>query len=90
MSTDAKNDLKLDDLKRLRDELRVQAHLGGLEAKDAWAEVEPHFDTLMNEAARAGKATAKAMGGALQELKHFVAAVQQERRIQHDKREGRG
>jgi hypothetical protein len=44
----------------------------------------------MNEAARAGKATAKAMGGALQELKHFVAAVQQERRIQHDKREGRG
>ncbi|MCB9654876.1 MAG: hypothetical protein H6729_12175 [Deltaproteobacteria bacterium] len=37
-----KEELKkeIEDLKRLRDELRVQAHLGKAEAKDAWSRLE--------------------------------------------------
>ncbi|MBK8014398.1 MAG: hypothetical protein IPK13_24000 [Deltaproteobacteria bacterium] len=37
-----KDELKkeIEDLKRLRDQLRVQAHLGKAEAKDAWSRIE--------------------------------------------------
>ena len=38
---------QLEKLKEVRDELRVQAHLGGIEAKEAWRRIEPHFDALM-------------------------------------------
>ena len=31
----------LDELGRLRDEIRVQVHLGGMDAKKAWDELEP-------------------------------------------------
>jgi hypothetical protein len=31
----------LDELGRLRDEIRVQIHLGGMDAKKAWDELEP-------------------------------------------------
>lgn len=33
----------LDDLKTIRDEIRVKVHLGGLEAKAWWEEIEPQF-----------------------------------------------
>jgi hypothetical protein len=39
----------LDDLKRLRDEVRVQAHLLKLEAKDRWTKLEEEWDRLNNE-----------------------------------------
>lgn len=31
----------MQDLRQMADEIRVQLHLGGMEAKDAWAEFEP-------------------------------------------------
>ena len=76
-------------LKTLRDELRVQAHLGGMEAKDAWNKIEPAFDSLVQEATSVGYITVHAMTGVFKELKHFVSAVQHEERIQHDKRQAR-
>jgi hypothetical protein len=32
------------ELKRLRDEIRVQVHLGGLELKKTWQELEPSME----------------------------------------------
>lgn len=46
MSTEsAKQDLKelRDVLKTLRDEIRVQAHLGSMELKEQWAKLEPRM-----------------------------------------------
>lgn len=31
----------MQDLRQMADEIRVQLHLGGMEAKDAWAKLEP-------------------------------------------------
>jgi hypothetical protein len=33
-----------DQLKTLRDEIRVRLHLGGMEAKERWAKIEGGFD----------------------------------------------
>jgi len=54
----AKTDLKaeLDKstklLKTLRDEVRVQLHLGGLEVKDEWRRLEPRLESVLSEAAK--------------------------------------
>jgi hypothetical protein len=38
-------------LRALRDEVRVQIHLGGLDVKDAWRELEPRLETALGRAA---------------------------------------
>ncbi len=40
---------RLDDLKTLRDEVRVKVHLAGMDAKDLLAEMEPQIDRLEHE-----------------------------------------
>ena len=49
--TDAKEsfDELVDNLKQLRDELRVQIHLGSKEAQDEYHELERKWDELMKE-----------------------------------------
>jgi ElaB/YqjD/DUF883 family membrane-anchored ribosome-binding protein len=34
-------------LRKLRDEVRVQLHLGGLEAKDEWHRLEPRLEAVL-------------------------------------------
>ena len=34
----------LDELTELKDEIRVKLHLGGMDAKDAWAALEPELE----------------------------------------------
>jgi ElaB/YqjD/DUF883 family membrane-anchored ribosome-binding protein len=36
----------LDELRRIRDEIRVRLRLGEMDARDWWASVEPKFDEL--------------------------------------------
>lgn len=36
----------VEDIKKLRDEIRVKVHLGGLEAKEWWQELEPQLAAL--------------------------------------------
>ena len=59
-NTDALRE-QLDAFKTLRDELRVQAHLGGLDAKEAWSRIEPQFDVLVRDAQKAGHVTVGAL-----------------------------
>lgn len=47
---------ELDDLRRMRDELRVQAHLGKREMRTRWEALERTFDTLESSAKRASRA----------------------------------
>lgn len=84
MSTDkdVKSDVKqrwqeeLAELRRLRDELRVQAHLGALDAKETWEtleakwpSIEARLHELEHESQVAFEHVGKAMSGLLAELR---------------------
>jgi hypothetical protein len=38
-------------LRKLRDEVRVQLHLGGLDVKDEWLKLEPRLEAALERAA---------------------------------------
>jgi hypothetical protein len=46
----------LEELARLRDEIRVKVHLAGLDAKSAWGELEPRLSELERDARDQGDA----------------------------------
>jgi CBS domain-containing protein len=48
-------DRELDDLRRVRDELRVKAHLGKAEVRDRWEALERSYATLEGRAKHAGR-----------------------------------
>ena len=50
----------LEELERLRDEIRMRMHLGGMEAKSAWAELEPKVDDLRRRVASEGESAKQA------------------------------
>lgn len=57
-----REDLKeeLDELKQLRDEVRVKLHLAGRDLKDSWRELEPRIDKLEQRAKDEGEHVARA------------------------------
>ncbi len=69
---------ELDELRRMRDELRVQAHLGKREMRARWEALEHTFDTLESKA----KHTARAAEEPLQRIEKDL------RKLAKDLREG--
>lgn len=59
---DSRLHLDLDDLKRVRDELRVKANLGKLEAEDAWHELEARWEDLEAKMGQIGRESGEAVG----------------------------
>lgn len=59
------------DLARLRDEAKVQAHLGGMEARQEWDELEAKWNHFVAEAGlhKSAESLAKAVGNLGQELR---------------------
>ncbi len=54
----------VEDLKQLRDELRLQMHLGSMEIQDEWEELEKKWTEFTHKAEL--EATAKGVGSALE------------------------
>jgi hypothetical protein len=52
---------EFEELRKLRDELRVKAHLGRLEAEEAWGEVEARWQDLEAKARQIGRESAEGM-----------------------------
>ena len=52
---------ELDELRRMRDELRVQAHLGRAEVRERWEALERSIDELEDKAKRATRAAEPAL-----------------------------
>jgi hypothetical protein len=48
----AQVDEVLGDLRRMADEIRLKVHLGSMDAKDEWKEIEPKLHELEQEADR--------------------------------------
>ena len=54
----------LQSLRTLRDEIRIDLHLAGMEAKDKWRALEPHFE----EAERFAREVSETSRTALEEI----------------------
>ncbi len=66
----------IDRLQSVRDELRVQAHLAGMDAKDRWKSLEPRIQEVTDHLAREGSEGArKAFQEIMDELKTFRASL---------------
>ena len=65
-------DESLSKLRTLRDEIRVQAHLFGMELKQAWAALEPRVLKAEEAALEVTEVSAAALGGAIQALIEFL------------------
>lgn len=59
----------LDDLRTMRDEIRLKVHLGGMEAKDQWKKLEPELGRLESEFEKGGDAMADVVTATAEELR---------------------
>lgn len=75
-------DLSLQNLRTARDEIRVQAHLLGMELKQKWEQLEPELVHAENAAKHATEASAAALGSAVQALIEFRKIMDEERHKQ--------
>jgi hypothetical protein len=65
----------LDQLQMLRDEVRLQLHLAGLEAKERWNKLEPKLEEAEHRAAEATESSLDALKqtvGSLRELRESL------------------
>lgn len=65
----------LETLKTLRDEIRVQLHLAGLEAKERWDILESEFRDLQQSAKNRSLDTNERVRDLLQEFREFKNAL---------------
>ena len=68
---DLKQELKkgTDLLRTLRDEIKLKVHLGGMDAKDQWAKLEPELSKVERAAEQATESSKKLVDDALSRLK---------------------
>jgi hypothetical protein len=64
----------MDRIRELRDELRVQIHLGGMDAKQRWEKLEEQFQQTQAAAKNASDASIQALRIALEEFKDALEA----------------
>jgi len=65
----------MDGLRQTRDELRVQIHLAGAEAKDEWKELEDKFEGLESKAKAMSTKAEDVSEGALEAIKRVADEV---------------
>jgi hypothetical protein len=65
----------LDLLRTLRDEVRVNLHLAGMDAKAEWAKLEPHLADVEKRAGQLGDAARTAVDDAVKRLSSFRASL---------------
>ena len=74
---------QVDELKRLRDEVRVQVELAKMEARDLWETSEARWEELEANLERLGRKAREPLGKvgeAAKELVHEIGAAYQEMR----------
>lgn len=66
----------LEQLRALRDEVRVRAHLAKMDVKDCWNELEPRISAVVEQAAKsASEASRTAVTEAIQALEKLRASL---------------
>ncbi len=64
--------LLLADVERARDEIRLKIHLGGMDAKSEWDDLERRLPLLEERANREGRHIAEATRALAKELRRFL------------------
>lgn len=67
-----------DELKRLRDEVRVRLHLAGLDARDRWNELEPSMAQVEKLAREVNEASKRKLGDLRDRLRELVERVRRD------------
>ncbi len=62
-------------LRRLRDEIRLELHLGGMEAKEQWKQLEPRFDQAERLSHEVTEASRRAVDKTVEAFKAFRATL---------------
>jgi arabinogalactan endo-1,4-beta-galactosidase len=65
----------LDEVKRLRDEVRVRIHLAEMDARDAWHKLEPRIDKLDRQFDKAGTRVSIELKAALEQARTSLKAL---------------
>ena len=68
---------ELDELRGVRDALRVQAHLGGMEARDLWEDLEARFEAVEVRAKRLAHASPGSLDGLERTLDQALAELRE-------------
>lgn len=78
ITTDMKAELQksLTAMQTLRDEIRVQLHLAGMDAKDAWAKLEPKVEEAEKLAEEVSDASKAAVADVLEKLRELRSSLQ--------------
>ena len=71
----AEIDKTLNQMRTLRDEVRLKVHLAGMDAEDEWAKLEPQLQAAEQIAEDATEATKKAVTDAFQRLSKLSASI---------------
>jgi hypothetical protein len=66
-----------EDLRRVRDELRVQAHLGKAEMRTRWEALERMFEVLENKAKRTSRAAEQPLHQLEQDLRKVASDLRE-------------
>lgn len=61
----------LEELRRLRDEIRLEIHLGSMEAKEKWEELEPRIRDVETMAKDISNASRRAVQEVVDSLRRF-------------------
>lgn len=75
--TSADRETILQNVRRHAEEIRVRIHLGSMEARDAWAELEPKVKKLEHMFARATADAGKDMNELAETLQRELAKLRQ-------------
>ena len=70
--TKAKLDKQLDELRGVRDDLRVRIHLAGMDARDALQKLEPRIDKVEQELRDATEDVTDKVAASLEAIAHSV------------------
>jgi hypothetical protein len=70
-------------LKTLRDEIRVELHLAGMEAKERWKKIEPRFEEAEKFAVAATHASKQALENTVETFKSFKDSLKKSAPTNH-------
>ncbi len=65
----------LDEVRALRDEARLKIHLGSMDARAAWARLEPTLERAEREATKASIEGLRQIEATLKKLRELVASL---------------
>jgi hypothetical protein len=76
-TTQLKGDIKkgLEALRTLRDEVKVQIHLAGMEAKEHWGKLEPRLEAVERAAQEATESSREALNETLKLVREFLGTL---------------